>query len=86
MWFYPEELVTALASLGLAPQPTTPPSLVRDAISGLYRYELRRIRQVLLRGEVEKSGYHALVVGLRKKDRMLTLPLPAWERICRQPD
>src|ERR1019366_8546810 len=32
-WAYPPELLSALGQFGLAPEPTTPPTLVRDALS-----------------------------------------------------
>jgi hypothetical protein len=80
-WSYPPELVVALATFGLAPTPVTPPRLVRDALNDLYRYEIRRLRARLLAGEVEKAGYHALVVALRRKYWPLTLQPAAWETV-----
>ncbi len=84
-WSYPPELREALGAFGLAPRPDTPPGLVRDALNDLYRYELRRARDVLRAGGLQKSGYHAFVVALRRRYWPLTLPLPAWERICAAP-
>jgi hypothetical protein len=81
---YPQEFLDALASLGLAPTPETPPSLVRAALNDLYRYELRTARDRLRAGAFEKSTYLDLVVALRKKYCLLTLPLGAWEKICRE--
>ena len=43
-WVYPPELAAILLTFGLRPTPDTPPALVRDALSDLYRYELRRMR------------------------------------------
>jgi hypothetical protein len=80
---YPSELFDALQSLGLAPKPTTPPAFAREAIDELYKYELRRLRNRLRAGDVERADYRSLVIALRKKYWMLTLPLPAWEKICR---
>lgn len=84
MFVYPQEFLDALASLGLAPTPETPPSLVRAALNDLYRYELRTARDRLRAGAFEKSTYLDLVVSLRKKYWLLTLPLGAWEKICRE--
>jgi hypothetical protein len=81
-WVYPAELANAVRGLGLAPRTDTPPALVRDALNDLYRFELRRIRARLIRGDVERHDYLELVVSLRKKYWMLTLPLAGWERIC----
>jgi len=83
---YPPELFDALQSLGLAPKATTPPAFARGAIDELYKYELRRLRNRLRAAEVERANYLDLVIGLRKKYWMLTLPLAAWERICQEAD
>ena len=81
-WFYPSEFIDALAGFGLAPTASTAPALVRDAVNDLYRYELRRLRDGLRSGRVEKVGYHDAVVAIRKRYWLLTLALPAWEKIC----
>jgi hypothetical protein len=83
-WSYPPELLEALPSFGLLPRPTTPPRLTRDALSDLYRYEIRRLRGRLLAGEVRKADYQGLVIALRKKYWPLTLTPEAWETICRR--
>jgi hypothetical protein len=81
-WEYPAEFRQALGDLGLAPTTATPPAVVRDALNDLYRYELRRMRDRLIAGAIEKSDYLDRVVALRKKYWPLTLPLWAWEKIC----
>ena len=81
-WTYPEELREALARFGLAPNTTTPPGLVRDALSDLYRYELRRLRDRLRAGGIEKTAYVDHVIALRKQYWPLTLSVQAWEKIC----
>jgi hypothetical protein len=81
---YPQEFLDSLAGLGLAPTSETPPSVVRAALNDLYRYELRTARDRLRAGAFEKSTYLDLVVSLRKKYWLLTLPLTAWEKICRE--
>jgi hypothetical protein len=84
-WQYPTELLEALGGLGLAPTPATQPALVRDQLNDLYRFELRRTRDQLLAGVLDKPAYLARVVALRKHYWPLTLPLVAWERICAGP-
>jgi hypothetical protein len=81
-WSYPPELRDAVAAFGLSPGPATPPAVVRDQLNDLYRYELRRLRDRLRAGDVEKADYVGLVVGLRKKYWPLTLTPAAWEKIC----
>jgi hypothetical protein len=85
-WAYPEELRAALGGLGLSPTADTPPALVREAVGDLYRVELRRVRDRLLAQAIPKTEYLGHVIALRKKYWMLTLPPPAWERICRSQD
>ncbi len=84
MWSYPPEFLESLAGLGLAPTADTPPALVRDALNDLYRYELRAARDRLRAGGMETTEYLPLVVALRKKYWLLSLTVPAWERICRE--
>ena len=81
-WLYPPEFLAALAGHGLAPSSATPPLFVRDAVNDLYRYELRRARDRHIRGDIAKIEYLDVVVALRKKYWLLTLPAVAWERIC----
>jgi hypothetical protein len=81
-WQYPPDLADALASFGLAPGPATPPSVVRDQLNDLYRFELRRMRDRLRGGAIPAADYIDRVIALRKHYWPLTLPLAAWERIC----
>ena len=85
MWTYPQEFLESLAGLGLAPTSSTPPALLRAALNDLYRHELRAGRDRLRAGAIEKSAYLEAVVALRRKYWLLSLPLPAWERICGGP-
>jgi hypothetical protein len=80
-WLYTPELREALARHGLAPTSGTPPALVRGAVNGLYRYELRRLRRQYLEQRIDKPTLHARVIALRKEYWVLSLPLEAWERI-----
>ena len=82
-WVYPSELADVLLTFGLRPMPETPPTLVRDALSDLYRYELRRMRERLRAGEMEKAAYVELVIATRKRYWPLSLQPSAWESICR---
>jgi hypothetical protein len=85
MWRYPPEFLESLAGLGLAPTPASPPALLRAALNDLYRYELRAARDRLRAGGVEKTAYLEVVKALRRTYWLLSLQLPAWEKICRVP-
>ena len=54
---------------------------MRAALNDLYRYELRAMRDRLLAKEIEKAGYLDRVLVLRKKYWLLSIQLPAWEKI-----
>ena len=82
LWTYPAELRDALLEFGLAPRPDTPPRFVRDQLSDLYRFEIRRLRGRLLGGEFPKKDYIGHVIGLRKKYWPLALTPEQWEKIC----
>ena len=75
---YAEPILQMLLAHGLRPRPTTPPSLVRDYLSDLYRYELRALRQGLLRKDFPKTSYAPRVEALRSRYPLLSLPLPLW--------
>lgn len=82
-WTYPQELADALLTFGLAPTRHTSPLLVRDALSDLYRFEIRRLRQRLRDGGVAKPDYVPQVIALRKKYWPLSLQPSHWEEITR---
>jgi hypothetical protein len=70
---YRAEILTQLAAHGVRPRPTTPPALVHELISDLYRYEIRRMRQRLIRGEFIRSEYFGRIVELRRKYPLVSL-------------
>jgi hypothetical protein len=77
---YAPEALDILAVHGLRPGPSTSPRVVRDALNGLYRYEIRRLKRRLLAGEFQKERYLELVVELRKHYWLLSVPVHRWVR------
>lgn len=75
---YQPEILDTLVNHGLLPTPHTEPSFVRHALSDLYRYEIRRLRQHLLQGRVAKGDYIGCVIALRRKYWLLSLPTELW--------
>jgi len=75
---YRPEVLDALARHGLAPRADTSPQLLRDAINDLYRYEIRRLRQRLLRKEFPREAYVPKVLELRAKYMLLSMPVEEW--------
>jgi hypothetical protein len=70
---YRPAVLAALASHGIRPAAATPPERVHEFVSDLYRYELRRLRDRLLRGEIPKAGYYDRVVALRRVYALVSL-------------
>jgi hypothetical protein len=80
MFEYDRELLAALAALGIVPAPHTPPARVKEAVNDLYRYELRTLRDKLVRKEIPRTGYSDRVIRLRGRYWMLSLPLAHWAK------
>jgi hypothetical protein len=84
---YAPEALEVLAGHGLHPTPDTPPATVRDALSDLYRYEIRRLKRRLLAGEFSKDEYSPRVIELRRQYWLLSIPVQRWSReITDSPD
>ena len=75
---YRGEILAALLEHGIRPLPTTSPDRVREVLRDLYRFEIRRLRDRLVRGEIPKAGYADRVVALRQKYPLLSLPVRFW--------
>jgi len=73
MYRYRRDVLEKLDAHGGRPNPGTPPELVREFVNDLYRYEIRRLRERLLRGEFPKDTYFDRVVSLRNKYSVLAL-------------
>jgi hypothetical protein len=75
---YKKAILDQLWTHGVQPAADTSPDLVHDFVNDLYRYELRRLRDRLLRREVRKSDYYGLVVEVRERYRALALKPWQW--------
>lgn len=78
---YVPEALEVLAAHGLCPTPDTPPGAVREALSDLYRYEIRRLKRRLLAGEFPKDDYSPRVIQLRRQYWLLSIPVQQWARV-----
>ena len=77
---YAPEALEVLAGHGLCPRPETPPATVREALSDLYRYEIRRLKRRLLAGEFPQDEYSSRVIDLRRQYWLLSVPVQRWSR------
>ena len=75
---YKAEVLEQLARHGVQPTPDTPPRVVHDFVSDLYRYELRRLRDRLVGREIPRVGYYDRVVELRRKYPLVSLKPHEW--------
>ena len=71
-------VLEALAGHGLRPEVATPVDLLRAQVNDLYRFEIRRLRDRLLRGEVARPDYVPAVKALRLRYLLLSLPRTQW--------
>jgi len=70
---YRADVLARLETHGIRPRGTTRPELVREFVNDLYRYEIRTLRDRLLRGEFPKHTYFDRVVTLRNRYSILAL-------------
>jgi hypothetical protein len=75
---YRAEVLEQLWRHGVQPTGRTRPELVHDFVGDLYRYELRRLRDRLLRHEFPKPEYFNRVVEIRNRYPLLALKPHEW--------
>ena len=75
---YRPEVLEQLLRHGVRPTTDTPPELVHEFVNDLYRYELRRLREALVRGAIPKAGYYDRVVRLRLQYPLVSLKPRHW--------
>jgi len=75
---YRAEVLEQLWHHGVQPTVRTRPEVVHDFVSDLYRYELRALREGLLRSEFPKPEYYERVVQVRNRYRLLAMRPKEW--------
>ena len=75
---YRRDVIEQLWLHGVHPTPHTRPELVHEFVSDLYRFEIRRLRDSLVRKEIPKVGYYDRVVALRRKYPLVSLKPAQW--------
>jgi hypothetical protein len=70
---YRPSILQQLLDHGIRPTPGTPPEVVHALLSDLYRYELRRMRDRLIRREFIRAEYFARIVELRRRYALVSL-------------
>lgn len=75
---YKPEVLEQLAAHGIRPTAATPPEKVHEWLNDLYRYELRRLRDRLLRRDIAKPDYYDRVVEVRRRYPLLGMKIWEW--------
>lgn len=75
---YHPEVLALLAAHGFRPRPATRPAFVQRCLNGLYRYELRRLRDRLRRREFPQDVFAGKVVDLRRQYALVSVHPKLW--------
>ena len=78
MFRYKAEILAQLATHGVMPKPTTPPTAARAAVNEMYRYELRLLRNRYVLGEFSKKEYYDKVVEIRNRYPVMGVLTRHW--------
>ena len=78
IYHYRPAVYEALSAHGVRPKLTTPPELVHEFVSDLYRFELRKLRHRQVNGEIPKNEYSSYVIELRKQYLLISVPIHHW--------
>ena len=75
---YKPQILAQLATHGVIPKPTTPPTEARAVVNDIYRYELRLLRDRYLVGEFSKQAYYDKVVEVRNRYPVMQVLTRHW--------
>jgi hypothetical protein len=75
---YKPDILEELWRYGAHPRAHTPPDLVHEFVSDLYRYEISRLRERLLQREFPKKEYAGRVIELRSRYRIISMRPHEW--------
>jgi len=78
VYVYRPDILAQLLQHGVRPTARTPPELVHEFVSDLYRYELRVLRARLLDKQFPKPEYYGRVVAIRNRYRIVALKPRQW--------
>lgn len=75
---YREAVLNELTRHGIIPRGDTPPEMAHQFVTDLHLFEIRKLKQRLLAGEIPKNEYAKTVEALRKRYPVLSLPVRFW--------
>ena len=73
-----ETVLIELAGHGIIPREDTPPELVHQFVSDLHLFEIRRLRERFLSGQIPKADYPGTVEAVTRRYSILSLPVRFW--------
>ncbi len=74
---YRQDVLDELARHGVRPLTTSKPEMVRGFVRELYKFEIRKLRDRVVNGEIAKSNYAGHVDALRRTYPVLSLQ--SWQ-------
>ena len=77
-YVYRDDVMRALEQYGVRPTAATPPELARGFVRDLYCYQLRELRDRMLKQEFPKNEYSDRVIALRDRYAVLSLVARMW--------
>ena len=77
-YIYYADVMQAVEQYGIRPTSRTPPALAREFVRDLYCYQLRILRDQMLRREFPKQEYAGRVIALRDNYKVLSLRAHQW--------
>lgn len=75
---YRETVLNELARHGVIPRDDTPPELIHQFVTDLHLFEIRKLKQQMLAGRIQKADYAKTVEALRLRYPILSLPARFW--------
>jgi len=75
---YRPDILVQLLTHGVRPGATTRPALVFRFLNDLYRYELRRLKDARVAGQIAAADYAPRVVALRRRYPLVSIPVQMW--------
>jgi len=75
---YHPRILEELGRHGLVPAAETQPGQLRNAVRDLYKYEIRKLRDRVVAGDIPKQELAGQVIQLRKRYWLLSVPTELW--------
>ena len=75
---YHPRILEELGRHGLVPAADTQPGRLRNAVRDLYKYEIRKLRDRVVAGDIPKQELAGRVIQLRKRYWLLSVPTELW--------